>query len=347
METLISILLGTWDMYLDAALWLVVGIVAAGLLHVWLAQGLLGKWLGGDGPGAVVKAALLGAPLPLCSCGVLPAAVGLRKDGASKGATVSFMIATPETGPDSVAVSYALLGPVMAVVRPVTAVIGAIVSGLLTNILVRGEVDISPAQSPAKCCASSCCASTPPKTRSKLWSSLTYGFVDVLDDIALWLLIGLVAGGTMSALVEPHALAEFGSGIWAMVVMVVVGIPIYVCATASTPIAAGFIAAGVSPGAALVFLLVGPATNLATLGMVGKELGVRALVGYLSGIVLSAMAAGLLVDNVITWAGIDIGGQMAGAAETVPENLKLIFGVLFLPFMTLSLFKDLKSRLKR
>ncbi|HEY9078489.1 SO_0444 family Cu/Zn efflux transporter [Magnetovibrio sp.] len=349
-----AIFMAILDMYLDAAPWLIVGIVAAGLVHALMPDGLLGKWLGGNGTWSVVKAALLGAPLPLCSCGVLPAAVSLRKEGASKGATVSFLIATPETGPDSVAISYALLGPIMAVARPIAAILSAIFSGLLANLFVAGETQSAPMKTEASTCTSCCgdhCSVEPPVgsggLTARTWGGVRYGFTDILDDIALWLAIGLVVAGVMSALVEPQALSAYGHGIGAMVVMLVVGVPIYVCATASTPIAAGLIAVGVSPGAALVFLLAGPATNIATLGVVGKDLGVRALVGYLLGISISAIASGLALDAVLSAANIDIHVQMAAANETLPQWLVVTSGVLLAPFFLVSLIGDVKKRLKR
>jgi len=353
-ESLLTILIATWDMYLDAAPWLIVGIVAAGLVHALMPDGLLGKWLGGNGAWSVIKAALVGAPLPLCSCGVLPAAVGLRKEGASKGATVSFLIATPETGPDSVAISYALLGPIMAVVRPIAAVISAIFSGLLTNVFVSGEAVTAPVKAEAAPCTSCCmdsCSSEKPNQQgtmaARAWGGIRYAFTDILDDIALWLAIGLVVAGLMSALVEPQALGAYGSGIGAMLVMLAVGVPIYVCATASTPIAAGLIAVGVSPGAALVFLLAGPATNIATLGVVGKDLGARALSAYLLGISLSAIASGLILDALLNAGNIDIHVQMAAASEALPQGIVVVSAVLLAPFFVYSLAGDVKNRLKR
>ncbi|MBL4615085.1 MAG: SO_0444 family Cu/Zn efflux transporter [Magnetovibrio sp.] len=351
-ETLTSIALSTWAMYLDAALWLVVGIVAAGLIHALMPPGLLGKFLGGNGTSSVIKAALIGAPLPLCSCGVLPAAVGLRKDGASKGATVSFLIATPETGPDSVALSYALLGPFMAIARPIAAIVSAIFAGLLTNFFVRGEGTVPPGGSggqgaPAislpdtSCCGDHHHDERPKTFAARTWGGIRYAFTDIMDDIALWLVIGIVLAGTVSALFEPQALAAYGSGIGAMLIMLAVGVPIYVCATASTPIAAGLMAVGVSPGAALVFLLAGPATNIATLGVVGKDLGPRALTGYLLGIALSAQAAGLITDALLAVMNIDIQVQMGAAGAAVPELLKLATAVLLTPFFLLSLWRTL------
>lgn len=354
-ETVMGIVLATWDMYLDAAPWLIVGIVAAGLIHAFLPEGLLGKWLGGNGVGSVFKAAIIGAPLPLCSCGVLPAAVGLRKEGASKGATVSFLISTPETGPDSVAISYALLGPIMAVARPVAAVLSAIFSGLLTNAFVGDEGNAPPmatatASRSSSCCADSCSSQKPDHKAAlptRVWSGVRYAFGDVLDDIALWLLIGLALAGGLSAVLEPETLGAYGSGIGAMLVMLAVGVPVYVCATASTPIAAGLMAVGVSPGAALVFLLAGPATNIATLGVVGKDLGARALSGYLLGIALSAIASGLLLDAALNAWNIDIQVQMAAASEAIPAWINWASGLLLAPFFALSLWRETKNRLKR
>lgn len=354
MDTLAAILEEMLAMYLDAAPWLIVGIVAAGLVHAYVPDGLLGRWLGGRGAWPVLKAAVLGAPLPLCSCGVLPAAVGLRREGASKGATVSFLIATPETGPDSVAVSYALLGPVMAVVRPIAAVLSAVFAGVLTLIATRGETDTAPngivegeTCSSGTCCASSCSTTANPAAESggaRLWGGLRYAFTDILDDIALWLAIGIVVAGVLAAVLPPQGLADYGTGLPAMLVMLAVGVPLYVCATASTPIAAGLMAVGVSPGAALVFLLAGPATNIATLGVVGKDLGPRALTAYLLGIALSALALGWALDLGLAAANVDIQLQMAQAGETVPEAVKWLSGVALAPFFAWSLYKEARKR---
>lgn len=342
MDTLTDILIATLDLYLDAALWLMVGIIAAGLIHALLPKGLLAKKLGGRGAGPIVKAALIGAPLPLCSCGVLPAAVGLRRDGASKGATVSFLIATPETGPDSVAVSYALLGPFMAIIRPIAAIVSAIVSGLLTSAVLKGE-DHTPKPKIARpCCAAKSSDSDLPLP-TRVWGGLSYGFTAILDDIAVWLVVGLALSGVMIVLIPPDALGAYGTGLSGIVMMLVIGIPIYVCATASTPIAVGLLSVGVSPGAVLVFLLAGPATNLATLGVVGKELGSRALVGYLLGLALSAVLAGLATDALLIALDINISGQMQATGEALPKWLERAAGLILAPFLVLSLGKEAKK----
>lgn len=328
-----ELLRNTLDLYLDAAPWLLLGLIAAGLLKAWLPEGLLNRWLGGRGPWPVMKAAFLGAPLPLCSCGVLPAALGLRRGGASKSATVSFLIATPETGVDSIAVSYALLGPVMAVVRPITAIMSAIATGLLTALIPETPTTSPLNFSVAKDCSGSCCCNSAPPPPvpgmfAKTLQGLRYAATDILDDIAVWLAIGIVLAGAVATWVPPQALAEWGSGIAAMVLMLLVGIPMYICATASTPVAAALLLAGISPGTVLVFLLAGPATNLATLAVLRTELGSRTLIAYLAGISLSSIGLGLLLDMLLNAYELNITAQMGEGGEFVPAWLAWSSGVL-------------------
>lgn len=321
------------DIYLETAIWLLLGLGLAALIKGWIPDTLVRRLLSGNGPGAVVRAALIGAPLPLCSCGVLPTAVGLRRSGASKPATTAFLIATPETGIDSISVTYALMGPVMAVIRPVAAVISAIVSGLMVMLFDTRETpqpgDTHTADAaPSSCCAtpaapvkSSCCGTaTPYATESSapassccasdhcdtdtaapagMWHGLRFALVDILDDIKYWMAFGLVLAAVIASLVEPGNLAEYGSGLGAMLLMLVVGLPLYICASASTPLAAALLYAGMSPGAVLVFLLVGPATNIASIGILVRELGKTAVALYLTGISISAVTLGLMVDMLL------------------------------------------------
>ncbi len=321
----------TLAVYLDAAPWLLLGLIAAGLIKAWVPDELLTRWLGGRGPWPVTKAALIGAPLPLCSCGVLPAALGLRRGGASRSATVSFLIATPETGADSIAVSYALLGPFMAVVRPVAAILSAIFTGLLSALVP--EAQRAPEAAPATC--SSCCsgscgsqAPAPQKPWQKGGLGLRYAATEILDDIALWLAVGIVLAGAVTTLVPPQALAEWGSGVPAMVLMLLIGIPMYICATASTPVAASLLLTGISPGTVLVFLLAGPATNIATLAVVKKELGAGVLLTYLLGIAVASIGLGLATDWVAAVLAIDISAEMGRGAELLPSWLAWGSGAL-------------------
>jgi len=333
--------------YLDAAFWLVIGLLFAGLLKAWMPADLLQRQLGQGRLAPTLKAALIGTPLPLCSCGVLPAALGLRRAGASNSATVSFMIATPETGPDSIALSYALLGPIMAVARPLAALFSAITTGLLTSLIP--ETPPLPSTLPVavatgNCCSNSDCCSKPTNQQQPLLSSLHYAFVDMLDDILLWLAAGLILAALVMTFIPPTALAEVGSGALTMLLMLVVGIPMYICATASTPLAAAMLAAGLSPGAVLVFLLAGPATNLATMGVIGKEMGRQVLLAYLLGIAASSLLMGVALDVLLEDMGWVVDATVAGEQEWLPDWLKYLAGVGLLTAALASARRSLSQR---
>ena len=280
------------QLFVESAPWLLLGLFFAGLMKVLVPSQLLAKHLGEPGLMATVKAALLGAPLPLCSCGVIPAALALRRSGASKAATASFLISTPETGVDSVSVSYALLGPFMAVIRPVAAIASAIAAGMMIGHDKQPTDRHPEPQNTQNCCASPQLAPEPsandnnlarkdataadhqdpqPPLITQLRTGLRFTFVNLVGDIAIWLLIGLSFAAAIKTYVPNEFLAQWGDSIMAFIVMAVVGVPMYICALASTPIAAGLMFSGVSPGATLVFMLVGPATNIATIGLVKNE----------------------------------------------------------------------------
>ncbi|MCH4292718.1 SO_0444 family Cu/Zn efflux transporter [Shewanella sp. 3B26] len=484
-------------LFLESAPWLLLGLFLAGMLKMFVPMEWMQRQLGGHGFKATVKAALLGAPLPLCSCGVIPAAVGLRRSGASKAATTSFLVSTPETGVDSVTVSYVLLGPFMAIIRPIAAVTSAIVAGLLvgrdedepdngyqsteaspqkppekqsdkssekpmakpamsfkpvaadsplmtpTGAKLAGApavsfkpvsektaaktgasccsgkaeaepkpepvqgscctpkavatasasccdaepsaetascCDAKPAAEMASCCspkavvpeASSCCASsssssmakaadagccgsTQPHARpadkpasviERIWHGLVYASTDLVRDTAIWLLIGLFFAALVQTYVPADFLAQWGNGILAMLVMVLVSIPMYICATASTPIAAGLLLAGVSPGAVLVFMMAGPATNIATLGVVTKELGKRALFGYLGGVLGVALAFGVLVNYLVATFGFEVAPQIGEEHAMLPDWLVASSGLLLAFLMGRVLWQKLPRKQK-
>jgi len=479
------------DLFLDSAPWLLLGLILAGLLKVFVPMVWMQKQLGGHGFKTVVKAALLGAPLPLCSCGVIPAAVGLRRSGASKAATTSFLVSTPETGVDSIAVSYVLLGPFMAIVRPIAAITSAIVAGLLvgrddddgkpavksesksasdapvaaccasksasqsqaikaepvkgccsstkeptlapvkaaasccsteshseqktepksaikmtpmaaTSSLMTAHggsvanVGVMKAEKTASCCASktaesvtpekilvvkkgaccgtsnkaesgthdhsahghgsqtqgeadSCCASTQDMATelksqsvlSRVGIGLKYAATDLVRDTTLWLLVGLFFAALVQTYVPADFLAQWGDGILAMLVMVLVSVPMYICATASTPIAAGLLLAGVSPGAVLVFMMAGPATNIATLGVVAKELGKRALWGYLGGVIGVALVAGILVNYLVDSFGFVVMPQIGEQHQMLPQWLVATSGIVLALLMAKVVFEKI------
>lgn len=290
------------DLFLESAPWLILGLLVAGLLKEFVPMSWMEKQLGQSSRFAVVRAAVIGAPLPLCSCGVIPAAAGLRRAGASKGATTSFLISTPETGVDSIALSWVLLGPFMAIVRPIAAICSAITAGWLVGKESPEDPHQKAIDSVSSCCSGDHCCSSEKKPAAafSFWQrcqrGLHYAATEMVDDIALWLIVGIAFAALVQAYVPESFLSQWGNGLLAMLVMVVISIPMYICATASTPIAAGLLVAGVSPGAVLVFMLAGPATNIATLGMVNKLLGKRALWSYLLAVLACALFFGWLVD---------------------------------------------------
>ncbi|WP_319380994.1 SO_0444 family Cu/Zn efflux transporter [Thiomicrorhabdus sp.] len=337
---------------LESAPWLVLGLILGGLIKNLLPISFLNKHLSQSSLSSVGKATLFGAPLPLCSCGVVPAAVGLRQAGASRPATVSFLISTPETGIDSLSVTYALLGPVMLVARFISALFSALFSGglvwfsekrqwLETDPGHPDQTDLKetdhhqehgccsgeqhqPPPVKSSCCNSGCCDSEAQAktTEQSPWQKsirgISYAFTDMLGDIIFWLLLGLGFAAAVQTFVPTDFLTQWGSGLAAMLMMLIIGIPMYVCATASTPIAVGLILAGISPGVALVFLLSGPATNIGTLGIIAKIMGRKTMMLYLLGTVTSALAAGLIFDAILNQTGWNIVTAIHHAEHTLP-----------------------------
>ena len=301
-----------WNVLGQMAPYLLFGFFAAGLLHVVVPQSAVERHLGGRGLKPVVKAALFGVPLPLCSCGVIPVSASLRKHGATRGATTSFLLATPQTGVDSIMVTLGLLGPVFAVFRPIAALVSGVVGGTLTDILAGGSDDTrTPGDHSGETCR------TDGKRRNVVMRALRYGFLTLPRDIAKPFMVGLLVAGIISAIAPEDLFAgALGSGIIAILLMMVLGIPIYVCATASVPIAAALMLKGVSPGAALAFLIAGPATNAATITTVWKIMGRRTMAIYLGTVALSAVVWGLLLDQVYVLLDIPVSTQVHGHAHS-------------------------------
>jgi len=308
MDWILTFIAASWSVFGAMAPYLLLGFFVAGLLSVVISPEWVERHLGGNGLGQVVKASLFGVPLPLCSCGVIPVAASLHRHGASKGATTAFLLSTPQTGVDSIAVTYALLGPFLAVVRPVAAfVTGIFGGGLVQAFNGDGVAEEESADEPAKdaCCSSGACDDEAKPGRPKFFEALHYGLVVLPRDIGKALVYGVVISGLIATVVAPQALeSSLGGGLWPMLAAMAVGIPLYVCATASTPIALGLIHAGLSPGAALVFLISGPATNTAALTTLWKVLGRRAAILYLVTVAVASLATGLAVDGLINAGGL-------------------------------------------
>ncbi|NDW16126.1 SO_0444 family Cu/Zn efflux transporter [Alteromonas genovensis] len=338
-------------LFMESAPWLLLGLFVAGVMHELVPVSFLERHMGSNSIRSISKAAVIGAPLPLCSCGVIPAALGLRRSGASKSSTISFLVSTPETGVDSVSVSYALLGPLFAIIRPIAAVASAIYAGIMVKVFGDSDSKVNKTAEPvssccesettkpvesSSCCStkadvaqpSSCCSSSQHESGNhsmnanstgaeltdhslNAFSSLSnaaasaarvarYASGKLLEDIVVWLLIGLALAAAIKTWVPTDFLTQWGDGLVAMLVMAFIGIPMYICATASTPLAVGFLAAGLSPGAILVFLMAGPATNISTMGMIKQEMGLKTLALYLFSVVSASIAFGYLLNYLVS-----------------------------------------------
>lgn len=462
---LLGVLLESWNIFVETAPYLIFGLGIAGLLNVLVPDQKIVDYLGASAGKvrSVVNAALAGLPLPLCSCGVVPTAMSIRKRGANRGATLSFLISTPETGVDSIAVSYALLDPLMAIFRPLAALVTAVLAGLADNFLIGENSEKMNLKKPEnygkkagvlavstfigtplqeKTCSSSSCSCHKPadsgseKTesigtmtraidvkpsgpkllkinnnseniqrlsraspnfrkegsscgcgecgceeqelgkdekhkkfgkeginlepgieginlepgedrknkesiKSTLIKGVKYAYIELPAEISKWMLIGIFFAGIISYAIPENLIQNYlGGGFNSMLVMLLVGIPLYICATASTPLAASLISKGMSPGTAFVFLLAGPATNAATITMVARFLGKRSAALYLGVISLCALGAGFLLDWFYLKLGINAVATVGTAKELLPEDLKLGFAFFLLPLMLYGIFRS-------
>ncbi|WP_235263443.1 permease [Nitrincola sp. A-D6] len=246
---------GFLSVALSAAPWLLLGLLIAGLIKSYMPEQLLQRWMGGKSLASIVRAAIIGVPLPLCSCGAIPTALALHRGGAGRGPTTAFLIGTPGVGVDSILLTSVLLGPLMAVARVLGAVITAISTGLLISLTDAPAVVQQNVTAKRACCANDCSDSQQQShasaasfhARGKLASGLAYAFGDLLDDISAWLIAGLVLAGVLVTLVPPETLSGLSGGFLSLLLMAVIGIPLYICATAATPVAAGLLLAGITP----------------------------------------------------------------------------------------------------
>lgn len=275
--------------------YLILGFLLAGLMHAFVPNTLYRRYVGQNSFRSVFNAAMLGIPLPLCSCGVIPTAMSLRKEGASKGATISFLIATPQTGVDSIIATYSLMGLPFAVVRPIVALATALFGGCLVNKLdnTLNETVISETEEST--------AGTPHRSfGEKLKTALHYAFVDMMQDIGKWLVVGLVVAGLITVFVPDSFFAVFADKpLLSMLLVLAFAIPMYLCATGSIPIAVALMLKGLSPGTALVLLMAGPAINAASILVISKVMGKKTLTLYLTSIISGAIIFGLGIDYLL------------------------------------------------
>jgi hypothetical protein len=335
-----------WHTFNEAAPYILFGTFMAGVIQIFVDKDKIARHLGKPGFKSVFLAALFGVPLPLCSCGVLPTAMSLRKNGASRGATLAFLISTPETGIDSIMLSFALLDPIMAVFRPVAAFITAVVAGIMENIFGhREKAPELPKEDKCPHCREAAGRSEAgahsPNYGKRFIDGMEYAFVDLLGDIALWLALGIGIGGVISYFVPVSFIENYlGKNFSAMLIMLVIGIPLYICASASTPIASALIAKGMAPGTALVFLLAGPATNTAGIIAVGKFLGKRSVVIYLAAIAICAIGFGLLLNYIYDAMHINARALMgSGGHSMLTHHLGLIAAPVLIILMINAVFR--------
>ncbi len=343
----------------EMAPWLILGLVFAGLLKVFFPEKKVQKYMGRSNTKSAVNASLLGIPMPLCSCGVIPTGVSFFRNGASKGATNSFLISTPQTGVDSIFATYSMLGWPFAILRPIVAFVTGIVGGVLTNWLVKDKpaptspfanlkldtAALGKTDPTVSCADDSCgCNDTPAPKGNTFVRATHYAFIELLQDIAKWLIIGFLVAALISVALPADFFSRFqGWGILEILIILAASIPLYVCATGSIPIAAVLLMKGVSPGAALVFLMAGPATNVATMTVLGNTMGRKALYVYLGTIIGGAVLFGMLTNwliptELIMSQMVHIHGD--GEHEMLPKWLQVSSTVLLIGSLIFGYFYE-------
>lgn len=341
------------DMFISMSFYIVLGLLCVGVLNTYVDKEKILKHLGENKFSSVVKASVIGVPLPLCSCGVVPTAVELKKSGASNGAVTSFLISTPQTGIDSMLATYSMMGMLMAIFRPIAAFASGIIGGGIVNLLAKHDAMNLEQLEVSSCCSSthgedSCCTSEPvvetscccgqepvvetsccssqPETQSsccgtgndrksdnKFFQVFKYAFGKFLDDIAVHFLVGMFIATIISTFLPVDFFVNIGldKGVLAMLAVVLVGLPMYICSTASIPIALSLVAKGLSYGSAFTFLFTGPVTNIASLLVLGKVLGKKITAMYIGAVVVCSIFFGLVLDFILETFSLEISGMLA------------------------------------
>jgi uncharacterized membrane protein YraQ (UPF0718 family)/regulator of protease activity HflC (stomatin/prohibitin superfamily) len=322
-----------WYVFHEASLYVVFGFVVAALIQASVSARRVSGTLGRSRWRSILLASLIGIPLPLCSCSVLPTTLALKKKGARRGASIAFLVSTPETGVDSIVLTYGLMDTIMAIFRPISAMLTATIAGFLTDRFGgREEEGTQPGTSQQVLPAAA--EQLPWKVR------FSKNFSTIFNELSHWIFVGLVVSGLITWLVPPNALGRFfGSGLLPMLAMLVIGLPMYICASGSTPLAAALIYKGLSPGAALVFLLVGPATNIGTMGVVAQNFGKRTLVIYLLTLVVLSLVLGSVLNWVYATLALDPVTTMGAASDMVPQWIRTLAAAVLVVLFARSLGK--------
>lgn len=341
---LIDIFKATVILFLEMAPYLMLGLFFVGLLNIFFTKDLITRHVGKNNFLSVFKAALFGVPLPLCSCGVVPTAVYMAKNGASKPAVLAFLIATPQSGIDSILATYGMLGPVFAIFRPIAALFMGIFGGLAAHLPFL-RVNEASIEKPLIETEEYKVTDNPKKNlRFYLDKGLIYPFVEFLDDITSQFIAGLLIAGLITYIIPENFFTNsfISTGIVGMLLLVLVGIPMYVCATASIPIAVSLIMKGFSPGVAFVFLAAGPATNAASIVVLSKVLGKKTTVVFIAVITVFSILFGLILDWIFVVGGFDIHAQMSHAHNHGMANYNwfdISISIVFLILILMSIYR--------
>jgi uncharacterized membrane protein YraQ (UPF0718 family)/copper chaperone CopZ len=332
-----------WSLLTEMSPYLLFGFLFAGLLHIYLQKEKVGSMLKGNNFRSVLNATLLGIPLPLCSCGVIPAGLSFHKNGASKGSTVSFLISTPQTGIDSILVTYSLLGLPFAIIRPFVALITGLAGGIAANLLDNKEV-LTKKEANKK--------NEYLTTKQTVSKVLHYGFVEFIQDISKWLIIGLLLAALLAVIIPDDFFIQFIDKPWLnMLLVLAASVPLYICATGSVPIAAVLMMKGLSPGAALVFLMAGPATNIATITVLWKSLGKKSTLIYLTTIIIGSLFFGYLIDSFLPLSWFSITNHIHQHHHLLPQWLGITSSIVLIGLIIngfiLNKIKERKSKMEK
>ncbi len=317
------------------------GFLLAGILKVLIPIAFIKKHLGKRGLISVIKASLLGIPLPLCSCSVIPTAVTIKKSGANNAATSAFLISTPESGVDSIAITYSLMDLPMTLIRPMAAFISALVAGVMQIFFNSNEIKINEQDDEQNCTPSDEVHEKKQTLKDKFITSIKYAYGELMDDMALWLFFGIVLGSLIDFFVPADFFINM-NGIWGKFIVLAVGIPFYICASSSTPIAASMIVKGMSPGTAVIFLLVGPATNISNLLVIQKYIGKKGVLLNVISVAIVAFIISFAVDYFYKFFNLSYDFKVNGAHHGSGEYSWIIdlLSVIFLLLLIKGIYKS-------
>ncbi len=342
------------EIFIDMSFYTMIGLLLVGILHVFIKKEWIIKQLGKNNLTAVIKSALFGVPLPLCSCGVVPTAIEMKKSGASNGAVISFLISTPQTGIDNIIATWGMIGPFMAVFRAITAFISGIIGGIIVNIFCLKE-KITEVKT---CCSCSNEQKIEGIEKEKLNQKdsiinkckkvFEYGFITFLDEISIHFIIGILISALISIIIPESFFIDLGldNGIISMILMVIIGLPMYICSTSSIPIALSLILKGLSPGAAFVFLFTGPVTNIASLIVLGKTFSKKIIAIYISTVIILSIIFGYIFDYIINIFNIDLQQSMIHMGHSQNEISKNILAIAFAVLLVVSIIRKVSNKIK-